>query len=320
MHGATSRFASVFFGTPDFACPSLHALTRLSEVRAVVTQPDRRQGRGQRLAAPPVKRLAEALGLPVWQPERPRGDAFLAELHALEPVVCVVVAYGHILTAPVLEAAPKGCVNVHASLLPRWRGAAPIQHALLAGDEVTGVSLMCLDRGMDTGPVLAQRRCTIGADDGAPALGERLAELGGQILVEALPAYVAGQLHPQAQPETGISYAPKLHKDDGQLDWSQSSTLLYNRFRAMGSWPGVFTTWQGQRLRLLELTQVHKAATAAPGTVFAHEQDVLLVACGNGALALRTLQLAGRKACNAAAFVHGHKNVLGTALGASETR
>ena len=216
----------VFMGSPDFAVPSLEALARAHRVVGVVTQPDRPAGRGSRLRPPPVKVAAQALGLSVYQPKSLRNPDALAQLKAWEPEVIVVAAFGQILPPAVLELPPHGCVNLHASLLPRWRGPAPIAAAILAGDEVTGITVMRMDEGVDTGPILAQREEPIRPDDTTGSLTERLARLAAELIVETLPAYLVGRLSPQPQPTEGVTHCRMLQKEDGRLDWSRSAVEL----------------------------------------------------------------------------------------------
>ncbi|MFW6164513.1 MAG: methionyl-tRNA formyltransferase [Planctomycetota bacterium] len=236
----------VFMGTPDFAVPSLTALHDAHHVVGVVTQPDRPAGRGRDLHQSAVKRAAVERGLPVFQPPSLRTPEAVARLAEWKPEVIVVAAFGQILTEEVLELPPYGCLNVHASLLPRWRGAAPVAAAILAGDEVTGVTIMKMDAGLDTGPILAQRREPIRADDTRTALTQRLSLLGAELLAETLPAYLAGELVPQPQDDEA-TLAERLRKADGRLDWSRPALVLDRKIRAFTPWPGTFTFWQGRQ-------------------------------------------------------------------------
>ncbi len=272
----------VFFGTPDFAVKSLEACLQVGDVVAVVTQPDKPKGRGLERSPPPVKQLAMARGIPVLQPPKIRGTAFHEELRALSPEVCVVTAYGKILPREVLEVPPKGCVNVHASLLPRFRGAAPIQWAIAYGDEKTGVCLMKMDEGMDTGPVISCLETPIRADDTAATLHDRLAQLGHELLVRDLPRYLRGELEPRPQPSEGVVMAPMLEKEHGRLDFSRPASELERRVRAFTPWPGAFTTFAGAVLK------VHKARLGSgrgePGEVLSAGPFGIEVACGEGSL------------------------------------
>ena len=240
----------VFMGTPAFAVKSLEACGELGEVVAVVTQPDKPRGRGQEVSFSPVKELALARGLPVLQPLKIRGTNFAEELRALNADVGVVTAYGKILPQDVLDAPRRGCVNVHASLLPRFRGAAPIQWAIAAGDPKTGVCLMQMDAGMDTGGIIECAELPIGPDDTSASLHDKLSELGGQVLRRCLPRYVAGELQAVPQPGEGVVMAPMIKKEDGRLDWSRSARELERRMRAFTPWPGAFCTFDGGLLKV----------------------------------------------------------------------
>jgi methionyl-tRNA formyltransferase len=293
----------VFFGTPEFAVPSLRACLALGSVVAVVTQPDRPRGRGHHVQASPVKEEAERAGIPVLQPPKLKGTDFGARLRALEPEVAVVTAYGRILPPDVLDAPRRGCLNVHASLLPRWRGAAPIQWAIASGDTETGVSLMQMEAGLDTGPVLATRREPILPTDTSASLHTRLAELGGTVLREALPHFLAGELRAVPQPETGVTLARMVEKADGWLDWTRAAAELERRVRAFTPWPGGWTLLGGQVVKVLA-TEV-APGSGQPGTVLA-ARGVLEVACGDGALRLLEVQPEGRRRMSAPEFLSGH--------------
>jgi methionyl-tRNA formyltransferase len=302
-------------GTPDFAVPTLEALSRTHEVKGVVTQPDRPTGRGRRLSPPPVKHAALRLGLPVYQARTLNTPDALAQLTQWRPDVIVVAACGHILSSNLLELPPWGCVNVHASLLPRWRGAAPVAAAILAGDAVTGVTIMKMDEGIDTGPILAQREDAIRPSDTRVTLTRRLAGLGAQVLLETLPFYLAGDLAPQPQPEEGATYAPVLHKEDGRLEWTRSAVELERKVRAFTPWPGTFTMWQGRRLRILEATAVlARRGEGVPGQVVDLQEGAGVVA-GEGVLRLDQLQLAGKRPMDSLTFVRGQRDFVGSRLG-----
>ena len=300
----------VFMGTPAFAVPALQACRELGELVAVVTQPDRPRGRGQALAPPPVKEAALALGVPVLQPEKLKTPPFAPELRALTADVAVVTAYGRILPKEMLEAPAQGCVNVHASLLPRFRGAAPIQRAIAAGDRMTGVCLMKMDEGLDTGPVIARRELEIAPDETSATLHDRLAELGGRILREALPGYLTGALSPVPQPEEGVVLAPMIDREEGRIDFGRDAAVLERRLRAFTPWPGLFTTWEGRVLK------IHRAEVAegkgAPGEVLAAGPQGIEVACGRGSLRWLELQLEGRRRMTAAELLAGQKLTPGT--------
>ncbi len=295
---------AVFFGSPDFAVPSLDALTDIAEVCAVVCQPDKPAGRGLTMRPPAVKVRAEALGLPVWQPTKMRTGDLAERLRALEADVGVVVAYGRILPRAVLDAPKHGCVNVHASLLPRWRGASPIQHAILAGDAETGVTLMQMDEGMDTGPMLAEVRTPIEPEETGGALFERLAPMGAALLRAELAGYVAGDLTPKPQPTEGVTMASLLSKSDGAIRWSETATQVHDRVRAMSPWPGAFTALGGERLKVHRVSVLEAAGSiGGPGEVL--DRPGLAVACGTGAVSIEEVQEAGRKRQPATTYMGG---------------
>jgi methionyl-tRNA formyltransferase len=300
-----SRPRIVFMGTPGFAVASLRALFDVGEVVAVVTQPDKPKGRGNAIAISPVKALALERGLTVLQPQKLRTPPFSEELRKLAPDVCVVTAYGKILPKELLEVPPHGCVNVHASLLPRFRGAAPIQWAIAHGDTETGVALMRMDEGLDTGPVIAMKRLPITPEDTSATLHEKLSRLGGDILREALPAYLRGELKPTPQPSEGMVLAPIIQKEDGLLDFNRPAVELERRLRAFTPWPGVYTGLNGARLK------VHKVKVGlgkgTPGTVLSAGPQGLELACGEGSLVLLDVQLEGKRVMTAAEFLAGHK-------------
>jgi len=302
-------------GTPEFAVPVLEALADAHQVAGVVTQPDRPAGRGRRLAPSPVKQVALEHGLPLSQPHSLRTPEAVAQLAAWKPEAIVVAAFGQILPQDVLDLPPHGCLNVHVSLLPRWRGAAPVAAAILAGDEVTGVTIMQMDAGLDTGPVLARREEPIQPDDTCATLKERLARLGAELLVETLPAYLAGNLLPRLQPEEGATYAGQLRKEDGLLDWSRPAVELDRRVRAFTPWPGAFTTWGERRLKVLRAAPLPAwQGDASPGTVVILA-DGVAVATGDRALRLEEVQLAGKRPMDIAAFLRGQRDFAGSRLG-----
>jgi methionyl-tRNA formyltransferase len=305
-----SRPRIVFMGTPEFAVSSLAACFDIGDVVAVVTQPDKPKGRGQAVAISPVKALAQERGIPILQPVKLRTPPFSEELRKYEPDVCVVTAYGRILPKDVLELPRKGCVNVHASLLPRFRGAAPIQWSLAHGDAETGVSLMVMDEGLDTGPVLAMRRLPIGPEDTSATLHEKLSKLGGEILREDLPKYLRGELQPKPQPTEGVVLAPIINKEDGLLDFSKPAVELERRVRAFTPWPGAFTGFGGGRFK------VHRARVGAgkgaPGTVLVAGPEGIEVATGEGSLVLLDVQPEGKRVMRAAEFLSGHKLLPGS--------
>jgi methionyl-tRNA formyltransferase len=305
----------VFMGTPPFAVPTLNVLAEAHQVAGVVTQPDRPAGRGRGMGQSAVKRAALELGLPTFQPPSLRTGEALAQLASWAPDVIVVAAFGQLLAQDVLDLPPFGCLNVHASLLPRWRGAAPVAAAILAGDDVTGVTIMQLDAGLDTGPLLALRETAILTDDTRATLSGRLSYLGAQLLAETLPAYLAGELEPQPQAESEATLADRLRKDEGELDWSRSAAELDRRIRAFAPWPGTFTTWHGRRLNVLEAEPVPDwPGSAPPGTVVEVGTGAA-VATGEGALRLQRVQLAGKRAMEIGAFLRGQRDFVGSRLG-----
>lgn len=296
----------VFMGTPDFAAETLRALLAAGlPVKAVVTQPDRPKGRGQETAPPPVKLLAAAHGLPVVQPEKIRTPEFEAWLRAQAPAYVVVVAYGRILPKNILAVPPGGCVNGHASLLPRWRGASPIQWAIVNGDAETGITTMLMDEGLDTGPMLLKRAIPIGPDEDAASLHDRLAKLGGELMRETLVGLAAGAVAPAPQPAAGATYAPILKKEDGALDWAQSAARIHDRVRGLTPWPGAYTHLRGQYLKVLRTSRDAASAGGAPGEIRAVEAGFADVATGEGAVRLLEVQPAGKKRMSAGDFFRG---------------
>lgn len=293
----------VFMGTPEFAVASLQACFRLGEVVAVVTQPDRPKGRGQQLGAPPVKVEALKHGVDVWQPERIKGTDFDQRLRALKPDVAVVTAYGRILPKAVLEAPVHGCVNVHASLLPRFRGAAPIQWAIASGDEKTGVCLMKMDEGMDTGAVLARGELPIGPSDTSATMHDKLSVLGAQVLEANLAAFVAGTLTAVPQSSEGVVMAPMVKKEDGKLDFARPAAELERRSRAFDPWPGAWTMFGGQVLKVKKVAV--GAGQGEPGVVLSAGAGGIEVACAQGSLVLLELQPEGKKPMTAQQFLAG---------------
>src|SRR5262249_4463616 len=266
----------LFLGSPDFAVPSLRALVAAGhDVAGVVTQPDREAGRGRRTLPPAVKVAARELGLPVLQPASLRRPEAVAELTALQPDVLVVAAFGQILRRNVLELAPHGGFNGPASLLPRWRGAPPVTAAVVAGDSVTGVSIMLLDEGLDTGPVLATRATPIGAEDTSGTLTDRLARIGAELLVETLPRWLAGVLPPLPQDDAAATYAPKLEQEAGRISWSEPAELIWRKVRAYTPWPGAYTPYKGEPLRISAAWPLPDGEAVEPGVAVAVESKLL---------------------------------------------
>ncbi|MFQ3658254.1 MAG: methionyl-tRNA formyltransferase [Anaerolineae bacterium] len=300
----------VFMGTPEFAVPSLNALIRHHEVVGVVTQPDRPAGRGGELRPPPVKQLALAHGIPCMQPVKLR--EVKDWLRAQDADLFVVAAFGQILPQSVLDMPKHGCLNVHGSLLPRWRGAAPIHAAIRAGDAETGITIMLMDAGLDTGPMLTKASTPITADDTSATLHDRMAALGASLLIETIPPYLNGEITPQPQDDALATYAPQIDKDEGRIDWHAPAAQIERTIRAFDPWPGTFTHWEGKLLK------VHRARVRVgqqPIGSVALVEGALCVGTGDGLLELVELQLEGRKRIPAEDFIRGHPQIVGALLG-----
>ena len=304
----------IFLGTPAFAVPSLEAVARKHEVISVVTQPDRPKGRGQELTASAVKQAAVRLGLPVYQPERIRRPEAQAHLAALAPEIMIVVGYGQIIPQSVIDMAPRGIVNVHASLLPKYRGAAPIQWAIVNGETRTGVTTMQINAGLDTGEILLERETEIGPEEAALELGQQLAVVGAELLIETLDDLARGAITPRKQDDAQASHAPILKKEDGAISWNQPAKAIHDRVRGLLPWPGAHTRFRGQLLHIWR-ARVESASTALPtGQVVAGLG--FRIACGDGnVLELLEVQLEGRKRMSGEAFANGQrlseKDILG---------
>jgi methionyl-tRNA formyltransferase len=308
----------VFMGTPEFAVPTLERLVASDyAIVGVYTQPDKPAGRGRKLAASPVKELAVAHNLPVFQPRTLRAPEAHAELAALQPDVIVVAAYGLILPQAALDLPPHGCINVHASLLPKYRGAAPIPAAILNGDETTGITIMRMDAGVDTGPMLAQAALPLCADDTTGALTARLAQLGADLLGQTLPRWLAGEIAPQAQDEAQATFAPRFCKEDGRLDWTLAAVDLERRIRAFDPWPGAFTTCHAKRLKVnrARASDFQSDANWQPGQVI-WCGDRVGVVTGQGVLELLEVQMEGKRSTQVADFLCGQPDFVGMCLGA----
>ncbi len=302
-------------GTPAFAVPGLRILIEQHDVVGVVTQPDRPAGRGRQLRPSPVKQLALEANIPVYQPKSLRKEAMAKPLHEWQPDLIVVTAFGQILRPHVLELPPLGCVNVHASLLPRWRGASPIQHAILVGDVESGVTLMQMDVGLDTGPILVREAIPLAADETAVSLHDKLAELGAQMLAQHLGDIINGRIQPTPQDNAQSTYAPMISKEDGRLNWHQTAVELDRHIRAMTPWPGATTSWQGKRLKIVSARPVEGFDDGnAVGNV-SRMGKTAVVGTGNGRLQLQQIQLAGKRAMLMNDFLRGHPDFIGATLG-----
>ncbi len=311
-----SKQRIVYAGTPDFAVPALRALIEAGEnVVAVYTQPDRPAGRGRKLTPSPVKQVALDAGIPVYQPLSLRNEEAQAELAALKPDLMVVAAYGLLLPKVVLDMPSHGCVNLHASLLPRWRGAAPIQRAIEAGDAETGITLMQMDVGLDTGDMLAKSVCPITPEDTAQSLHDRLSEMGAELLMKHLPALLAGTLKGEAQDEALVTYAKKLDKAEARIDWGLPAAELARRVMAFNPWPVAETRWKGETLRIWRARALADGSGTIPGSVVATGRDGIDVATGDGLLRIEQLQRPGGKPLSAVDFLNAQP-MQGEVLGA----
>lgn len=295
---------TVFMGTPGFALPTLRVLFDAGvDLVGVYTQPDRPKGRGNVLTPPPVKTLALEHAVPVFQPVKLREPGVVEGLKELAPDLIVVVAFGQILPKGVLEIPRYGCINVHASLLPRYRGAAPINKAIMDGEEVTGVTTMLMDVGLDTGPMLVKKTLPVGSETTAGELHDRLAELGAEAMRETLSRLCAGTLYPEPQDDSLSTYAPMLKKEDGRIDWSRPAAEIHNRVRGLDPWPGAYTCLAGEVLKIART--LPEPGTGEPGTVLSAGPDGVRIACGEGILLARELQLPGKKRLPASEFLKG---------------
>jgi methionyl-tRNA formyltransferase len=315
-----SSLRVVFMGTPEFAVPALAALLRSGyNIVGVLTRPDSPAGRGRQIEESPIKQVARAEKLPIQQPHTLRDADAMNALTALRPDLIVVAAYGLILPAAVLNLPAKGCINIHGSLLPKHRGAAPIAAAILAGDADTGVSIMLMDAGVDTGPVLSRATTPISGDDTTGVLTARLAALGADLLIRTLPAWLEGRLEPELQPAEGASYAPRVEKRDGRIRWGEPAGLIERRVRAYQPWPSAFTTWRGQVLKVVRARAGEPTRDPGPGadehgTVVAGGSNRVGVVTGDGVLWLEEVQLAGKRALPVEAFLRGAPGFAGSRL------
>jgi methionyl-tRNA formyltransferase len=299
----------IFMGTAELSCASLETLARDEnfQVAAVVTQPDKPKGRELKLQFSPVKILAEKLNLPLLQPAKAREEKFISELRELKPDLVVVAAYGQILPQSILDLPKFGCVNVHTSLLPKYRGASPIQSAILNGETETGVTIMKMDPGLDTGEIISQARTPILPEDNSQTLHDRLAQLGAELLVETIPDYVAGKIPPKPQPAEGASYSAKIKKEDGRIDWNEPAEKILNRLRAFTPWPGAFTFLKTEsKPQLLKIWRAGIAGNnGQTGTVLSADKNGIVVACGKNALRILELQREGGRRLSAQEFLAG---------------
>jgi methionyl-tRNA formyltransferase len=305
----------VFMGSPAMAIPSFEASREIGQLVGVVSQSPKRKGRGLRVEPSPVATAAATAGIDVYTPDSIRTADFLGLLKSLEPDVVIVVAYGKILPADVLNLPSLGCLNVHASLLPELRGAAPIQWAIARGYRLTGVTLMQMDEGMDTGPILLQREVPIGPGDTSRELGRRLALAGGDLLREGLPALKNGELVAREQDHSLATYAPLLSKEDGLIDWSLSATEIANRIRGFAPWPGTYTLRKGNRLGITSGKDLHSLTDREPGSVVKAERGEIEVACGSGTLRVYHLQPEGKREMTAREYMSGYRVAVGERFG-----
>lgn len=306
----------VFMGTPEFAVPSLEYLLDQFQVVAVYTAPDRVAGRGRTLASSPVKKAALNRRLPVVQPAGFKRPEAVAELAALKPDVIVVAAYGKILPQSVLDIPAYGCLNIHPSLLPEFRGATPVASAILAGKEFTGVSIMLLDSGMDTGPVLTRAQIPVSAEDTTASLTAKLSRIAAQLLLDVLPRWVRNQISPRPQDEAAASYSRRLDKQDGEIDWQLPAVDIWRRVRAFQPWPGCFTRWRGRQLKILEAEPLPVGDSPGVGLVVVADngESAFAVGTGQGILKVLRVQMEGKQAVAAADFMRGQRRLIGSVL------
>jgi methionyl-tRNA formyltransferase len=306
----------IFMGTPSFAVPTLQAIHESEhELIGVVTQPDRPRGRGRKVRISPVKELAMALRLPVIQPHTTKDNAFIGEVRRMSPDLIVVAAYGRILTRDLLNIPPLGCINIHASLLPKYRGAAPIQWAIVNGERKTGVTIMKMDEGMDTGDILMVQEVEIRDEDTAQSLHDRLARVGAGLIVKAMDGLEKKTLQSIPQNHRQASYAPQLGKEDGLIDWSLEARAILNRIRGFNPWPGAFTYLKGSRLKIFNGEVIHEEAREEPGTVVQSGPKGVKVTTGKGSLLIKEVQLEGRKRMPMGEFIIGNEIRPGTKMG-----
>ncbi len=312
----TDQVKVLFMGTPDFAVPSLESLVREGyHVIGVVTQPDRPKGRKKELTPPPVKMAAQKLGLPVYQPEKLRDPEAVERVLSLKPDLIVTAAYGQILPEAILKEPKFGCINVHASLLPKYRGGAPIHHAIINGEKETGITIMYMVKALDAGDIISQRSIPITDDDDVGTMHEKLSVLGAELLTETMPLLLEGKITAVKQDESQVTYAPNITRDDEKIDWTRTAMELWNQVRGLYPWPVAFTTWKNQPFKIWRAKPVEKQATAEPGTVVQIDEAGILVATGGGHLLLQEVQPAGKRRMPVAEFVRGRQMTVGEQLG-----
>lgn len=308
-----SSWRIIFFGTPSFAIQTLRKLLQgPDEVVAVVTQPDREKGRGRKVIPSPVKELALQQGIPILQPEKAKEGAFQEKIKGLQPGVFVVVAYGQILSKSILKVPKYGAINVHASLLPRYRGAAPISWVILKGEKVTGVTTMMMDEGMDTGDILLQAEIPIGEEETAETLQDRLSLLGAQLLVETVAKMKAGDVRPTPQDHSKATYAPPFRKEDGRIDWTKEAREIDRQVRAFNLWPGAFTEWEGRLLKVYKGELREETPAGKAGVVTWVGSDFIEVGTGKDSFLIKEIQLEGKKRMSVKDFLSGHPIMVGT--------
>ena len=307
----------VFMGTPEFAVPCLRELiTRKHEIAAVVTQPDRAKGRGNKLAASPVKVLANEVGIPVYQPEKIKTGEFIGVLRGLAPEVIIVVAFGQILSQEILDIPPQGCINLHASLLPKYRGAAPINWCIINGDKTTGVTSMYMDIGLDTGDIILKKEIEIGENENAGELHDRLSELGASALSETMELLISGKIERIPQNNEEATYAPIMTKELGRIDWSKDASDIRNLIRGTYPWPGAFSSYNGKIFKVLSSQALnHNMNNDNYGCISRVNKDSIIVSCGSGSLKILELQFENEKRMSAEAYLRGHEMAEGIRLG-----
>ncbi len=309
----TEFIQTVFFGTPEFSVPILHALSGIFPVAAVVTQPDRPQGRGRVLSPPPVKVLAGSLGIPVLQPENTRDKAFQETLSGLKPDLILTAAYGKILPSSILDLPRLGCINVHASLLPKYRGAAPINWSLINGEEKTGITMIKMDEGIDTGPILARQALEIEPTDNTDTLGKRLSHIAAEMLPEFFKNLIDGRIEEKPQDDSYASYTPMLMKKDGLINWHESAKQIHNSIRGLYPWPVAYTFLNGKQLRLIASNTA--VGQASPGEIAEVGKETLLVGTGDGLLSIKEIQPPGKKTMPILSFLQGYRLQPGMKMG-----